>query len=102
MGDTDNNMKEIESQLRQQQAVEQQLKQQIGMIEAVAKQKMTKEAISRYGNLKMAHPETAVKAIAFIAQAAAAGQISEKLGDEDFKHILKEIQQGKKEFKLKR
>jgi DNA-binding TFAR19-related protein (PDSD5 family) len=93
---------DIEKQFKEQAAMNQQLKQQLALIESVAKQKMSKEAISRYGNLKLAHPEIAVKAIAFIAQAASAGQINEKISDEDFKLILKSIQEGKKEFKFKK
>jgi DNA-binding TFAR19-related protein (PDSD5 family) len=93
---------DIEKQFKEQAAMNQQLKQQLALIESVAKQKMSKEAISRYGNLKLAHPEIAVKAIAFIAQAASAGQINEKISDDDFKLILKSIQEGKKEFKFKK
>lgn len=103
MEDINNNqIKEIENQLKQQQAVEQQLKQQLTVLESIAKQKMSKEAISRYGNLKIAHPEIAVKAIAFIAQAASTGQITETLTDNDFKAILQQIQEGKKEFRFKK
>ncbi len=50
-----------------------QLQQQIELLETVAKQFMTKEAISRYGNLKAAHPDKAIQAIAIIAQAVESG-----------------------------
>ena len=60
----------------------------------------SKEAISRYGNLKAAHPDVAIQAIAVIAQAA--GQIKEKISDEQFKNILKQMQKPKKEFKILR
>ena len=63
---------------------------------------MSKEAISRYGNLKVAHPEIAFRAIAIVAQAVISGQITEKLSDEEFKNILIGIQGGKKEFKFKK
>jgi DNA-binding TFAR19-related protein (PDSD5 family) len=92
---------QLERQLQEQAALNQQLKQQLAMIESVAKQKMGKEAISRYGNLKVAHPETAVKAIALIAQAVSAGQVKEKITDEEFKMLLQAIS-NKKEFKFKR
>lgn len=75
--------------------------QQIAMLENIAKENMTKEAIARYGNLKLAHPETALKAVAAIAQAAQLGQISEPLDDIQFKQILLNLQQGKKQFNLK-
>ena len=86
---------EIDEKLNEQYKLAQQLKEQIMMLESVAKQYMSKEAISRYGNLKIAHQETAVKAIAFIAQAVQLGQIREKITDEIFKEILKNIHQKK-------
>ena len=76
------------------------LNQQIEMLENIAKQYLSKEAISRYGNLKAAHPDVAIQAIAVIAQAA--GQIKEKISDEQFKNILKQMQKPKKEFKILR
>ncbi len=95
-------MKDIEAQLREQAALSQQLKQQLAMIESVAKQKMSKEAISRYGAVKVAHPEIAVKAIAMIAQAVQLGQIRETIGDEEFKMLLKNLQEGKTKFNFKK
>lgn len=76
------------------------INQQIEMLENIAKQYLSKEAISRYGNLKAAHPDVAIQAIAVIAQAA--GQIKEKITDEQFKNILKQMQKPKKEFKILR
>ncbi len=72
------------------------LMQQIMLLENTAKKKMSKEAISRYGNLKIAHPETAIKAIAMIAQASQLGQIQNPINDSEFKNLLLDIQQGKK------
>ena len=78
------------------------LAQQIEMLERIAKKKLTKEAIARYGNLKLAHPEIAINAITIIAQAEQLGQITETIDDNQFKALLKEIQQGKKQFKIKK
>lgn len=78
------------------------LVQQIAMLENIAKKNMTKEAIARYGNLKMAHPETAIKAIALIAQASQLNQISGPLTDNDFRSLLIEIQKGKTNYSFKR
>ncbi|MCS7134625.1 MAG: hypothetical protein NZ889_02090 [Candidatus Pacearchaeota archaeon] len=74
--------------------------EQIIFLEKIAKQFMTKEAIARYGNLKIAHPEIALKAISLIANAAQLGQIKDKITDEDFKTLLLEIQKGKKSYRL--
>lgn len=62
-----------------------QLQEQLGMIEKIAKQKMTKEAISRYGNIKLAHPEKAIKAITTVAQ------LQEEIDDDKFKQILRKL-----------
>lgn len=87
--------KDIANQLNNQYKESQQLKEQIIMLENIAKQNMTKEAISRYGNLKIAHKETAIKSIAFIVQAVQSGYIKEKITDDIFKEILKNINQRK-------
>lgn len=95
-------------ELRQQIAAQQseslkeqiQLQRQINMLEDIAKQKMTKEAIQRYGNLKSAHPEKAIQILAIIAQAVQQGQITEMITDEQLKGFLIQITPEKKEFKI--
>ena len=77
-----------------------QLQQQVEMLETIAKQKMTKEAISRYGNLKAAHPEKAIQIIAVLAQAIQQGQITEQVTDEKLKSLLIQLEPPKKEFKI--
>ncbi|MEM4245118.1 MAG: DNA-binding protein [Candidatus Nanoarchaeia archaeon] len=79
-----------------------QLQQQIELLEGIAKQYMTSDAISRYGNLKAAHPDKAIQAVAIIAQAVESGQLKYKLDDESFKKLLQQITPEKKEFKIKR
>ena len=58
------------------------------IIENISKSKMSKEAISRYGNLKIAHPDKAVRVISFIAEAVNAGQIKDTINDKQFKELL--------------
>ena len=70
------------------------------MIEEIAKSKMTREAISRYGNIKIAHPELAIKAISLVAQACQAGGI-DTITDIQFKELLNQIQ-DKKNFKFRK
>jgi DNA-binding TFAR19-related protein (PDSD5 family) len=81
---------------------EQELVEQVAMLEKIAKTKMSKEAISRYGNVKLAHTETAIKAIAMIAQAIQMGQVQGIIGDMEFKEILREIQRGKKTYNFRK
>jgi DNA-binding TFAR19-related protein (PDSD5 family) len=92
----------INKQIDDQQALLSQMQKQIEMLESISKQYLSKEAISRYGAVKMAHPETAFKAIAFIAQAIQLGHIKEKIDDNSFKIILQEVKAGKTNFKIKK
>lgn len=87
-----------------QKQLEEQLKaqQQIEMLESVAKQFLTKEAVERYGRLKLAHPATAIKTIALIAQAAQLGQLNDKISDIEFKELLKRMREDKKDFSFKK
>ena len=89
-------------QLQQSEVFQEQiqLQKQVEMLETIAKQKMTKEAISRYGNLKSAHPEKAIQIIAVLAQAIQQGQITEHITDEKLKSMLIQLEPPKKEFKI--
>lgn len=96
-------MSEDVSERVQQELKEQvQIKQQILMLENIAKRYLTRDAIERYGTLKSAHPEIAVRAIAIIAQAAQQGEIKEIITDDMFKTILKQIQTPKRDIKITR
>ncbi|OYT41180.1 hypothetical protein B6U80_01940 [Candidatus Pacearchaeota archaeon ex4484_26] len=90
----ENLQKQLEEQVKMQEQIE--------MLESIAKQFLTKEAKERYGRLKLVHSINAIKAIALIAQAAQLGQLKEALTDNEFKELLKKIQEGKQEFKFKR
>jgi DNA-binding TFAR19-related protein (PDSD5 family) len=84
------NIDDIKKQLAEQDAEKAVLKEQLEMIEKIAKQKMTREAVSRYGTVKLAHPEKAIRAISYVAQAVQSG-FKEMIDDEKFKEILKQI-----------
>jgi len=97
-------MAELQQQMSMQNAPDFQeqiqLQRQIEMLESMAKQNMTREAITRYGNLKSAHPEKAIQLIALLAQAFQQGQIREKITDEKLKALLMQLEPPKKEFKI--
>ena len=71
------------------------MQQNLALIEGVAKKKMTRDAIARYGAVKLSHPENAIKAIVAIAQAAEQG-MKETIDDAKFKQILVEINNARK------
>ena len=86
----------------QQAGEQQQMQAQLEQLEIVVKQFLTKEALQRFGNLKAAHQDKAVQLLVILGQAIQQGQIKEKITDEKLKEILKQLQTGKKEFKIKR
>ncbi|MBI2651597.1 hypothetical protein HYX01_03945 [Candidatus Woesearchaeota archaeon] len=86
----------------QQQATEQEkVQQQIQQLEMFVKQVFTKEALQRYGNLKVAYPEKAVQLLVILANAIQSGQIS-RIDDSTLKEILKKISEKKTDIKIKR
>jgi len=82
----------------QQQA---QFRQQVEQLEMIVKQKLTKKALERYGNIKSAHPEKAIQLLAVIGQGIQSGQINE-IDDDQLKEILIKLTPEKKDFKIKR
>lgn len=76
------------------------LQQQINALETLAKQYMTNEAISRYGNIKSAHKEKALQLIAIIAQLIQQNQIKEKITDAQLKQLLINLNEPKRETKI--
>lgn len=65
--------------------------QQLEAIEGVVKAHLTKEALQRYGTLKLAHPETATQLIMAVAHAIDAGRLRGMLGDEQLKEALQQL-----------
>lgn len=87
-------MNQVEEQIR--------LQQQLVQLENLARQYMTSDALQRYGNLKIAHPEKAIEVIMLVAQLVQNGQIRNKIDDETLKDFLLKTQKPKKEFKFLR
>ena len=85
----------------QQQQDEQQFRQQVQQLETLVKQRMTKEAVQRYGNIKLANPDKAVQLLAILGQFIQSGGI-EMIDDELLKKILMKMQEPKKDFNIKK
>jgi DNA-binding TFAR19-related protein (PDSD5 family) len=75
------------------------LQRQVQELEKIAKQYLSKEALARYGNLKTAFPEKAIKVATLIVQLINNGQIIEKIDDQKFKYLLFQLD-NKKEFRI--
>jgi len=88
---------------QQHQAAEQaQIQQQVEQMEAVVKQFMSKDALSRYGNLKAAHQEKALQLLVVLFQAIQKGQVRGKIEDDLLKKVLEQLTPKKREMKIKR
>ena len=79
---------------------EQQLQQQVYQLESALKQMMTPEALQRYGNVKLAHPETAIQALVILAQMAQTGNTGGMITDTGLKDVLTRLSQHKKQTKV--
>ncbi len=73
--------------------------QQVEMLENAIKQRLTREAVERYSNLKAAHPEKAIQLLTVLAQVAEQhGQID----DEMLKEILMQMSPERRETKIRK
>lgn len=88
---------------QQQNAAQQEsaLQEQVAQLENIVKQRMSKEAIQRFGNVKIAHPKKAMQALAVMAQLIQQGRLGQ-IDDEKLKLIMVQLTPEKKEFKIKR
>jgi programmed cell death protein 5 len=90
----------LNNQLQEQMQQESML-QQLEQVESVVKQHMTKEAVSRYGNVKAAHPEKAAQTLLIMARALETRQAT-KINDDLLKHFLGALTPPNHEFKLRK
>lgn len=77
-----------------------QMQQQINMLENMVKPILTKQALERYGRLKIAHTEKAVQLLVVLVQLMQQGTNS--IDDNQLKDVLTKITPAKKEFRIKR
>ncbi|MFH1642881.1 MAG: DNA-binding protein [Nanoarchaeota archaeon] len=89
---------ELQQQGMQQQE-QAQLQDQIDQLENIVKQVLTKDALSRLGNIKAAHPEKAIQLLVVLAQYIQQNQLSQ-INDVQLKEIIRQITPKKKEFKI--
>ncbi len=75
----------LESQMQE----EQQLHQQIAQLEFAMKQMMSSEALQRYGNVKLAHPEKALQALVVLAQVVQRNH--GRIDDKTLKNVLSQL-----------
>jgi len=98
---------ELQEQYAQQQFQEtlQQhamMQQQVAQIEKAAKLWMTPEALSRFGNIRVAHQEKALQVAVLIAQFVQQGKINKAITDEQLKELLFYLDDKNKQTKITR
>ena len=86
-------------ELKKTHLEQQKIKQQITELELAVKQKLTKEALQRYGNIKAAYPDKAVQLLVRLAQNL---DKFNTINDSQLKEILKQMTPKKREFKIRR
>lgn len=84
-----------------EQGEEAQLQSQITQLDAIVKAKLSREALARYSNIKVAHPELWLQSLVVIAQLIQSGRVAE-LSDADYKAILEKLQPKKRDIKIRK
>ena len=75
--------------------------QQIQAMEDMVKPYFSKDALQRYSNLKMAHPEQAIKVLLVLSHGVQAKKLT-TVTDEQLKALLRDFMPKKKEIKITR
>ena len=88
-------------EMQQQASQQEKLQEELSKLESLIKTKMTKEAISRYGNIKLSHPHTAMNLLALLTQILERDS-DKTITDEDLKRMLMLLNQNKRETKITR
>lgn len=78
------------------------LQKQIQFLENTIRQYLSKEALTRYFTIKSTNPQFAIQVLAFIHQAATQKHIKNRISDDEFKDLLKRLQEPKKEFRIRK
>lgn len=85
------NYSHIQRQASERQQAEAEAGQQMEALEEAVKGHFSKEALQRYGTLKLAHPETAARIIVALAQLIESGRLKGMLSDEQLKELLQQL-----------
>lgn len=75
--------------------------QQLAALENMVKQKLSKEALERYGNFKLAFPNKAPQVLLFLGELISKNNI-EVIEDGHLKELLRRLTPQKREMKISR
>jgi DNA-binding TFAR19-related protein (PDSD5 family) len=85
---------------KDQQEETQRIQEQFSQIESMIKQRFTKEALERYGNIKTADPKKAVQVMGLLGQMLEKGSVN-TIKDSQLKEMLRSLS-AKREITIKR
>jgi DNA-binding TFAR19-related protein (PDSD5 family) len=94
-------LEEFQRAFEGQQSQQQEAEEQITALESLVKARLTKDALSRYTNLKIAYPDKAMQLLAVLAQAIQQYNIK-MINDAQLKDLMMRITPKQKEFKITR
>jgi len=94
-------IEDFQARYNQEQQEQKAFEQQVHQLESVVKNAMTKEALSRYGTVKLAHPEKAVQTLVVLAQFLQQNKIT-VIDDILLKDVLLKLTPEKKNFKIQK
>lgn len=84
-----------------EQSEEAQLQSQINQLDALVKGKLSREALARYSNVRVAHPELWLQSLVVLAQLIQQGKVA-AVSDAQYKSILERMRPEKREIKINR
>ncbi len=94
-------LEEFQRAYEGEQGKQQEAEAQIGALENLVKARLTQDALARYTNLKIAHPEKAMQLLAILGQAIQQYNIK-TINDAQLKDLLERMTPKPKEFKITR
>ncbi len=80
---------------------EDEARKQIAQLEALVKQKLTREALMRLGNIKAAHHERFIQLLVVIGQLIQAGEV-DTIDDSMLKDLLRRMAAGKRDIQIRK
>ena len=77
------------------------LQQQVQQLEIVVRQRLTSDALSRFGNVKASNPELAIQLIFYLSQLIHAGKVK-MVDDVQLKTMLQNLSIPRRDFRITR
>lgn len=93
-------LEELEQKVNDEENQQKEFMQDVTQLENVVKQRLTRDALSRMGNVKIAHPEVAIQAMIAIANLLQRNQ-SLMISDKMLKDILLQLTSQRKKINFK-